>query len=126
MSQTIHIAPEESATTTIIEAIADETGREPRDLPTLYRAVDPDALNRLVEGPRTGRDPNVTVTFVMAGCRVEVTDTGEVTVEDDADFEVPSETARTEAARTEPAAVESGDSGPIESSGGEVAFEGTR
>ncbi|WP_276301172.1 HalOD1 output domain-containing protein [Halorussus lipolyticus] len=126
MSQTIHIAPEESATTTVIEAIADETGRDPRDLPTLYRVVDPDALNRLAEGPRTGRDPNVTVTFAVAGCRVEVTDTGAVTVEDDPDFDVPSETARTETARTEPAAVESGDSGAVESSGGEVAFEGTR
>jgi hypothetical protein len=124
MSTTVHISTEESAATTVVEAVADETGRAPSDLPTLYDVVDPDALNQLVDRTRLDREPNVTVTFAMAGCRVEVTDTGAVAVECEERREARSDAARTEVPEREAAAVET--SGAVESSASGLAFEGSR
>ena len=124
MSKTVHISAEGSAATTVVEAVADETGRDPIDLPTLYDVVDPDALNQLVGPTRFDREPNVTVTFAIAGCCVEVADTGEVAVECEDHREARSDTARTEAPGSEAVAVET--SGAVESSTGGLAFEGSR
>jgi hypothetical protein len=81
MHETTGIAADESVTETVVEAVAEQTGRDPFDLPPLYEAVDTDALNRLVGGTRADRGSNLTVTFTVAGCRVRVTGTGEVRVE---------------------------------------------
>ncbi|RQG98677.1 HalOD1 output domain-containing protein [Natrarchaeobius oligotrophus] len=60
----------------VIEAVAETTDSDPLDLPPLYEAVDPDALNTLFDGPETG----VWLRFRYAGFGVAVDDEG-VTVE---------------------------------------------
>lgn len=126
MSETFHITAEESTTATVVEAVAEETGREPHELPTLYQTVDPDALTQLVDGSRADRAPNVTVTFDMAGCTVRVTDTGEVTVErietPDARPSGAAEVPNRESGAIDP----SGDSGAPESPASEFALGGSR
>lgn len=42
-----------SITVDIIQAVADQTGRDPMDLPPLHNYIDPDALNSLFECTRT-------------------------------------------------------------------------
>jgi hypothetical protein len=81
MHETTGAAADESVTETVVEAVAEETGRDPFDLPPLYEAVDADALNRLVDRIRGDRGSNLTVSFVVAGCTVEVAGAGEVRVE---------------------------------------------
>lgn len=53
----------------IVRTVATVTNTDPIDLPTLYGAVDPDALDTLVDGMAMGE-----VTFTYAGCEVTVTD----------------------------------------------------
>lgn len=72
----------DSVTVQIVNAVAEETDRDPNALPSLYDVVDPDALNSLVT-----RTPNMTreagdveVTFEFADCTVTVSSTGGVDV----------------------------------------------
>ena len=72
--------------TTFVHAVANATGREPRDLPPLYEVLNPDALNALVtsrqRGPR--HDHNVSeLRFRYAGVDVRVRENGDVDVEVD-------------------------------------------
>lgn len=61
--------------TEIVIALADRTGLDVDDLPPLYRAIDPDALNAVfADGARA--DADVAVTFEYAGHRVVVTHEG--------------------------------------------------
>lgn len=61
--------------------MADAKGVEPTDLPPLYHAIDPDALDRLFApgGPRMRGE----VSFEMAGCEVVVDGDGQVTATPD-------------------------------------------
>ncbi|ELY49217.1 HalOD1 output domain-containing protein [Natronolimnohabitans innermongolicus] len=54
----------------VIEAVAETTDSDPLDLPPLYDAVDPDALNTLI----TGAETNTRVQFQYAGFDVVVQD----------------------------------------------------
>lgn len=58
----------------VIEAVARRKGTDPTELSPLFEAVDPRALDRLVEG-------GASVSFDYAGHRVYVTETGEITVQ---------------------------------------------
>lgn len=42
-----------SITVEIIQTVAEQTGRDPMDLPPLHNYIDPDALNSLFESTRT-------------------------------------------------------------------------
>ena len=72
--------------TSVAEAVVAAAGRargvEPLELPPLFPAVDPDALDALVGPTPVDRDRTaVTVTFEYAGCVVSVSDDGSVVVE---------------------------------------------
>lgn len=65
----------------VVEAVADETGTDPLELDPLYRAVDPDCLDRIFRGDRSvaGRDAR-RLEFTFGGCRVIVSGDGSVAV----------------------------------------------
>ena len=86
-SKTQSLARTEDVSTTVVMAISEATGTPATELPPMYDAIDPDALDAIfrdhVDGrPRTG----IAVTFSMAGCTVDICD-GEVTVTPDAGAE---------------------------------------
>ncbi|SDR41507.1 HalOD1 output domain-containing protein [Natronobacterium texcoconense] len=61
----------------VVEAVARAEGTDPMALdPSLYRAIDPDALDRLVESA----DEELTVEFTFAGYTVRVDGFGDVTL----------------------------------------------
>ncbi|MFB1062412.1 HalOD1 output domain-containing protein [Natrinema sp. H-ect4] len=55
-------------TNAVIEAVAEATDSDPLDLPPLYEAVDPDALNTLFDSSETSGQ----VSFPYAGFEVTV------------------------------------------------------
>lgn len=62
----------------VVEAVAEASETDPRDLRPLYETLDPDSLNQLFESPpdsRTGR-----ITFIFEGCRVTVDTEGLIAV----------------------------------------------
>ena len=59
----------------IIEAIAEETDSDPLELPPLYNAIDPDALDRLFANREGG-----TVTFCCCGHKITVKQDGTVVI----------------------------------------------
>lgn len=61
----------------VIRTVADATDRDASELPPLYGAVDPDALDALVEGMADGE-----VSFTYAGQDVTVTSSGHVSCAD--------------------------------------------
>ena len=63
-------------TTGVVEAVSEATNREPLDLPQLYGAIDPDALDSLVRSS----DDAMSLTFPFADCEVTVLSDGEVAV----------------------------------------------
>lgn len=67
---------EESVVQGVVECVADELGEDPVELPVLHEVVDTDALNSLIDG----RSDDLRVTFRYAGCLIEVTGDGAVTV----------------------------------------------
>lgn len=77
--RTVHDwAVDGEVSTTVVEAVAAATDTVPSRLPTLYEAVDPDALDALVASLyERGRG---TVRFDLAGCQVTVDATGTVVV----------------------------------------------
>lgn len=79
---TTHPTPPDGAISeAVIAAVATFTSREPTDLPPLFEAVDPDALNRLFTHPYdAGR--RFTVNFNYAGCAIQIARDGQITVSD--------------------------------------------
>lgn len=69
----------------VVEAVADATGRDPLELPSLSGTVDPDALNSILapETARNGSGGNtVQVSFEYAEVVVMVDSTGLIEVRD--------------------------------------------
>lgn len=64
----------DSVTVEIVNAVAEETDRSPKALPSLYDVVDPDALNALMTPtPNMTREASdVEVSFEFADCTVTV------------------------------------------------------
>ena len=62
----------------VVRAVAESINVDPLELPPLYEVIDPDALDALVDpvGGRLG----FTVTFEYAGCKITITDDGEVVI----------------------------------------------
>jgi len=63
----------------IIDAVSDETGTDPTDLPPLDDVIDLDVLKQLFED-RTGSG---TITFSYCEYTITVSDTGRVTIRDE-------------------------------------------
>ncbi|WP_435177137.1 HalOD1 output domain-containing protein [Halorussus sp. AFM4] len=82
MPEHILDTPVDSVTQDVVTAVADATDRDPQALPPLYDAVDPDALEALVNRPpHVGRgSTGVEVAFEFADCVVTVSSTGDVDV----------------------------------------------
>ena len=69
----------ETPTTTVVNAVAETKGIDATELEPLYESIDTDALNELLDSPKSQID----VTFKYGEYLVEVTTDGEVTVEVD-------------------------------------------
>lgn len=76
---------ERSVVEQIVERICDLEGSEPRELPPLYDAIDPDALEALLGSAADRPDASVEVTFSYSTYTVTATDDGEVRVRDATD-----------------------------------------
>jgi len=63
----------------VIQRVSEATNRTELEVPPLYDAVDPDALEQLVESTSNAR-----FTFQYAGCEVTVESDGEVQVSETA------------------------------------------
>ena len=72
MDHTQHVytpSPEESLSESVVYAVAEAKDVDPMDLDErLYNCIDPDALDRLFPCQQTAGS----LTFSMAGCRVEI------------------------------------------------------
>ncbi|WP_235920792.1 HalOD1 output domain-containing protein [Natronorubrum halalkaliphilum] len=68
---------------TVTAAVADAIDADQLELPPLYEAIDPDALNSLLTSG--GAPSECQVSFQYAGCAVTVQGTGEVRVRPDQD-----------------------------------------
>lgn len=64
----------------VVEEVAGATGRDAVTLPPLYDAVDPDALDALVDG-----SSDVQISFVYAGYEVTVESDQRITLEERSD-----------------------------------------
>ena len=64
--------------TAIVDAVAEATGRELRQLPPLFQTVDADALDALLAFGYHERDVPLEVTFTYVGIEVTVTATGSI------------------------------------------------
>lgn len=62
----------DSTTAAVLRAVAEREGSDPVDLPALYDAIDPDALDALFASTRTGTIRSGSVSFEYAGYRVTV------------------------------------------------------
>lgn len=84
MSQKVEMGGPEQLSTSVIEAIADHKGVDPTALePPLFDAVDPDALDSLfTNGEDTPAETTGHVTFAYNGIEVQVTNTGDVRIDD--------------------------------------------
>lgn len=71
----------EQASTKVVAAVADVKNVDPTDLPPLYYAIDPDALDQLFQ-PQFQSVVSDTgqIQFTFAGCNVVVGSDNEVTV----------------------------------------------
>lgn len=67
--------PDATASEAVLAAVADRADADPADLPPLYDAIDPDALDALFGEGRPGR-----VSFPYAGYEVTVVGRDRVTV----------------------------------------------
>lgn len=76
-------ADREVVSHSVVSAVAEVTDTRPESLEPLYHTVDPDALNALFDGDRTGfgRSP-LRVEFTYCGCDVVVFGDGSVHVEE--------------------------------------------
>lgn len=77
----VHSMQDESVSETVVYAVAERTGSDPRALEPLHNAVDPDALNRLFDQDPFGVDQSpARVTFTYCGCEVVISADGTVRV----------------------------------------------
>ena len=67
-------------TEVVIDALAAVSGRDPLDLPPLYEAVDPDALELIVREPNAAPERSCFVGFSVGRWGVIVTGSGEIQV----------------------------------------------
>lgn len=73
--------PDEAMSETVVYAVAEHTGTDPRELDPINDVVDPDALNRLFEsGQADGDRGPERVTFTYGGCTVTISADGRVHV----------------------------------------------
>lgn len=74
---------DESPSICVVTAVAAATNRDPVDLRPLYRAIDPDALDRLLQsGPDvTARASTCRLEFRFEGCDVAVYANGETVID---------------------------------------------
>jgi|AntRauTorcE11898_2_1112593.scaffolds.fasta_scaffold03444_2 hypothetical protein len=72
----------DTATTSVVTAIAALTGLPPTGMDPLYESVDPDALERVLESGSDGscRSSALSVSFSHEGCRVKIRADGQLTV----------------------------------------------
>jgi hypothetical protein len=70
---------EETPSRSVVAAVAAVTGSDPRRMDPLVEAVDPEALDDLVE-PRSATRANARVTFQFNGCLVTVHGDGRTVV----------------------------------------------
>lgn len=70
----------ESITEVVIDAVAAVSGRDPLDLPPLYEAVDPDALDLIVREPNAAPTRSCFIGFTLGNWGVIVTGSGEIQV----------------------------------------------
>lgn len=71
----IPIEPDSTASEAVVATVADRADADPTDLPPLYGAIDPDALDAIFRDGRPGR-----VSFGYAGYEVTVCGRDQVTV----------------------------------------------
>jgi len=67
----------DSIGTAVVLSVAASTDRQPTELPELSRAVDPDALEHLLDGFRE----SVEISFEYAGCEVSLKGDGELVIQ---------------------------------------------
>lgn len=77
--QSIQRSDSTSVTQEIIKAVSRELDVDPLDLPPIYQAIDPDALERVLDSNET---TTLQVRFHYEGCEIIVTGQGAVTVKD--------------------------------------------
>ena len=70
-----HIESDATASEAVVATVADRADADPTDLPPLYDAIDPDALDAIFRDGRPGR-----VSFEYAGYEVTVCGRDQVTV----------------------------------------------
>ncbi|SFC52199.1 hypothetical protein SAMN05444422_109214 [Halobiforma haloterrestris] len=68
----------ESVSIDIVTAVADARGVDPTELPPLYYAIDPDAIDQLFQSQV--QNESLRVQFTFAGCNVTISSDGQVTV----------------------------------------------
>jgi hypothetical protein len=66
----------DSIGTAVVLSVADYTDRTPTELPLLSTAVDPDALDQLLDGPAQ----SVSISFTYAGCELSLRGDGELVI----------------------------------------------
>ena len=71
--------PDERPTRSVVRAVAATVGADPRRMRPLSEAIDPDALNELLE-PASADRPTTRVTFGFNGCTVAVYGDGRTVV----------------------------------------------
>jgi hypothetical protein len=80
--------PGEPISTRVIEAVSRASGTDPNELPPLYEAVDPDALDMLFPVAADASDrSDCSLRFTYAGHEVEVTAPASITVRADGDLD---------------------------------------
>lgn len=77
----------------VVEAVADERGRDPTAIPALGECLDTDALDALIDGPFSASERGVRVSFTYANTRVSLTSEGDVNVQLTDGGTSPGETA---------------------------------
>jgi len=73
-------AQSRSITEVVIEALTTVSGEDPLDLPPLYEAVDPDALELIVREPNAAPQRSCFIGFTVDDWGVIVTGSGEIQV----------------------------------------------
>ncbi|APW98375.1 hypothetical protein CHINAEXTREME_11495 [Halobiforma lacisalsi AJ5] len=68
----------EPVTIDIVTAVADTKGVDPTELPPLYYAIDPDAIDQLFQSQV--QNESLRVQFTFAGCDVTISSDRQVTV----------------------------------------------
>ena len=67
-------------TEVIIDALAAVSGTDPLELPPLYEAIDPDALELIVREPNTAPTRSCFVGFTLGAWGIIVTGSGEIQI----------------------------------------------